>query len=66
MIGRFGADRIALLRDLPGELGSLLQDGHQPLVVDVRELLSDGGAALGGLGEESSLRESAQEIQHDG
>jgi hypothetical protein len=52
---RFGAvgqhlrDAVAVRLDhqlflwyLPGELGSLLEDGHEPLMVDVHELLRDG------------------------
>jgi len=50
---------------LPGELGSLLEDGHEPLMVDVHELLRDGGTALDCVDVQPALREGAQQVEHD-
>ena len=59
-------DHPLFLRYVPRKLGSLLEDGHEPLMVDVHELLRDGRTALHRLDFQPTLGEGAQQVEHDG
>ena len=54
------------LRRLSGELGGVLEDEHEPYIVDVREQLPDGWAALHRPHIQPAFRHDAKQVDQDG
>jgi hypothetical protein len=63
---RFTLPQPFFLGQVSGELGGVLGDEHQPHIVDVREHLRDGWAALHGSDFQSFLREDAKQVEQNG